>query len=288
MRSNNRLPVYVAALGFWLIIVVFGSFVVIQADTRLVALALLAFTVTVATTNVFRYINWLGAVVSIFIYSLVQTSLNGANTSVLIPIGYFSIGALIASGLVSVITKELDGFNSKMDNNQKLIDELRLYDPITGLMRYPQALRLLKSEIVRSQRYQRNVCLFLVQIENNEESKNQQTAEDLEVIKRQMVGALMSSVRATDIPFGGNEYGAVLPETNLDGAKVVIDRLMNTLVNKVRVPASIGIAQFPEDGVTEIELSRAAEAALQLASKTRKPFVQYAQIRNATKSSSTG
>ena len=287
MRSNNRLPIYVAALGCWLIIVVFGFFALIQADTRLVALALLAFTVTVATTNVFRFINWLVAVVSIFIYSLVQISLNGLNPSVLIPIVYFLVGVLIASGLVYVITRELDRFNSKMDNNEKLIDELRLYDPVTGIMRYPQVLWLLKSEILRSQRYQRNACLFLVQIGNSEELKNQQTDGDSEVIRRQIVGALMSSVRTTDIPFGGNEYGAILPETDLEGSKAVITRLMNTLVNKVRVSASIGIAQFPEDGVTEIELSRAAEAALQLASKTGKPLIQYAQIRNATGSNAS-
>lgn len=285
MRSNNRMLVYVAALGFWLIIVVFCSFVLIQANTRFVALALLAFTLILATTNIIPFAGWLAAVVAIVIYSLVETSLNGVHTGALMPIGYFSFGVLILSGLVSVITRELNGLNFEMDNNQKLFDDLILYDPITGLMRYQQALRLLKSEIIRSQRYKRNVCLLLVKIEKEEESKNQPDAEDTESIKRQIAGALINSVRASDIPFIGNEYGAVLPETNLDGAKIVINRLINTVVNKVRMPINIGIAQFPEDGLTEVELSRAAEAALQLASKTGKPVVQYNQIRNATKSS---
>ncbi len=288
MRSNNRLPAYIAAFGFWLIIVVFASFVVIQANTRLIALALLAFTVTLATTNIVRYAGWVAMVVSIVIYSLVEISQKGANTGVLMPIGYFSAGVLITSGLVSIITRELDNLNFNLNNNQKLIDELRLYDPITGLMRYQQALRLLKSEIIRCQRYKRNVCLLLFQIENDGASKNQPAAEDPEGIKRQMSGALMNSVRTSDIPFEGDGYGAVLPETNLDGAKIVVNRLTNTVVNKVRVPIIVGVAQYPEDGITEVELSRAAEAALEHASKTGKPFVQYDQISNIIKSSSEG
>jgi diguanylate cyclase (GGDEF)-like protein len=284
MRTNNRIPVYVVALGFWLIFVVFCSFVLIQANTRLVALVLLAFTLTLAITNIFPFAGWLAAVASIVIYGLVVTNLNGVTTDALMPVGYFSLGVLILSGLVLIITRELNRLNFEMDNNQKLFNDLILYDPTTGLMRYQQALRLLKSEIIRCQRYKRKVCLLLIKIEKSEESKNQPEAEDTEYIKRQIAAALINSVRASDIPFIGNEYGAVLPETNLDGAKIVINRLINTVVNKVRMPINIGIAQFPEDGLTEVELSSAAEAALQHAAKTEKPVVQYSQIRNATKS----
>lgn len=288
MRSNNRLTAYVATLDFWLIIAVFISFVVFKADTQLIALALLAFTVTLATTNILRYVGWMAAVVSIAIYSLVEINLKGANTSVLIPIGYFSIGVLITSGLGAILTRELVDLNFKIDNNQKLIDELRLYDPITGLMRYQQALRLLKSEIIRCQRYKRNVCLLLFQIENNGASLDKPTTEDIQSLERQMSGALMSSVRSSDIPFEGDGYGAVLTETNMDGAKIVVNRLTNYVVDKVRVPIIVGVAQYPEDGITETELSRAAEAALEHASKIGKTFVQYDQISNITKSSEPG
>ncbi len=285
MRSNNRILIYIAALGFWLIVVVFGSFLWIQDETRLVALALLAFTMTLGVTNIWRYSGWVAAIVSIAIYGLVEVNLGGMHPVALIPVGYFSVGLLIATELVFALIREFEMINFKLDNSQKLIDELRLYDPTTGLMRYQQALRLLKSEIMRSQRYQKNVCLFLVKVEVADEIKDQVVEEN---INRQLVSALMGSVRATDIPFGGGQYGAVLPETNLQGAKIVIDRLINTMVNKARVPVSIGIAQFPEDGLSDADLSRAAEAAMLVASNTSKPYVQYGQIRTAASVENVG
>jgi GGDEF domain-containing protein len=275
MRANKRLFVFLATLGFWLIISVFGSFLLIQADTQILALALFAFTVTIALTNLFRFAGWLAAILSIVIYSLASIGLRGLYADILMPIGYFSIGILVTTALAYVITREVNTLNIKLDNDQKLIDELRIYDPVTGLMRYQQALHLLKSEIIRSQRNNKDICLFLVQIELRDKET------DVESANRQLVGSLMNSVRAIDIPFGGEKYGAVLPETNLAGAKIVVDRLINTMVNKVRVPISIGIAQFPVDGVSDDEMARAAEAALHVASTTGKPFVQYSQIRDA-------
>jgi len=284
MQSNNRILIFMAALGFWLVIVAFGVFLWIPSESRLIALSLIAFSLTVAITNVFRYAGWVAAFVSIAVFGLVQVSLNGLNaSSLLYPMGYFSIGILIAVELVFAFTREFEKLRFKLENGQKLIDELRLYDPNTGLMRYQQALRLLKSEINRSQRYQKNVCLFLVQVEANDTMTDQAIEEGAENTNRQLSGALMSSVRTIDIPFGGSQYGAVLPETNLEGAKVVVDRLINAMVNKARVPVSIGIAQFPEDGLSETDLAKAAEAAQKAASTTGKPYVQYGQIRSTIK-----
>lgn len=269
-----------AALGLWLIASGFGYFVWIQANTRILALALLAFSITLALTNLFRYAGWLATALSIVIYALAQIGLNGVSPDViLLPIGLFSAGLVIAAVLSTAIAQEVVRLNRQLNNDQRLIEELRLFDPITGLMRYQQALRLLKSEILRSQRYEKKLCLFLIRVENLDEIQDQLGLDGVDATKRQVVGALMSSVRATDIPFGGEKFGAVLPETDLTGAKIMTDRLINMVVNKVRVPVNIGIAQFPDDGLSELELTQAAEAALHIASTTGKSYVQYKQIR---------
>jgi GGDEF domain-containing protein len=280
MRSKNRLPAYIAALGFWLIISIFFSFHVIDANTRIIAIALLAFTVTMGATNAFRFSSWIAAVVSIAIYCLVEISLKGFNRTIANPISYYSLGTLVASGLTYIIIREFDNMVFALENNQKLIDELRLYDPVTGLIRYQQALRLLKSEIIRCERYKRKVCLLLFQVENNGKPIDPATTENFSELERQMSGALMSSVRTSDIPFEGDGYGAVLTETDLDGVNIVVNRLTNYVVDRVRVPIIVGVAQYPEDGKTEVELSRAAEAALEHAIKIGKSFVQFDQIDN--------
>lgn len=289
MRPNNRLFVLLAALGLWLIASGFGYFVWIQANTRILALALLAFSITLALTNLFRYAGWLATALSIVIYALAQIGLNGVSPDIiLLPIGLFSAGLVIAAVLSTAIAQEVVRLNRQLNNDQRLIEELRLFDPITGLMRYQQALRLLKSEILRSQRYEKKLCLFLIRVENLDEIQGQLGLDGVDATKRQVVGALMSSVRATDIPFGGEKFGAVLPETDLTGAKIMTDRLINMVVNKVRVPVNIGIAQFPDDGLSELELTQAAEAALHIASTTGKSYVQYKQIREMVEETKSG
>jgi diguanylate cyclase (GGDEF)-like protein len=278
MRSNNRLLAYIAALGFWLIIAIFFSFHVIETDTRIIAIALLAFTVSIGITNAFRFSSWIAALISIAIYGLVEVNLKGVNNLNLNPISYFSVGVLVTSGLSHVITREFENIIFSLENNQKLIDELRLYDPVTGLIRYMQALRLLKSEIIRCERYKRKVCLLLFQIEKYEELIDQGTPEIFADLERKMSGALMSSVRTSDIPFEGDGYGAILTETDMDGVRIVVNRLTNYVVDRVRVPIVIGVAQYPEDGKTEVELSRAAEAALEHAVKTGSKYVQFDQL----------
>ncbi len=278
MRSNNRLFTFVAALGFWLIFSGLGTFLWIQSNTRILVMALLAFTVTMAITSLFRFSGWIATILAILIYVFAEIRLNGVSTDVILPIGIFSVGLGIASLLANIVAREAMNINRQLDRDQKLIEELRLYDPVTGLMRYQQALRLLKSEIDRSRRFEKNICMFLVHIDNLEEVEKQHGVPGVEETKRKVVDLLVSSVRAIDITFGGEKMGAYLPETNLKGAKIVINRLMNALVNKAHIPASIGIAEFPNDGVTESELAQAAEAAMHVAASTGKPFVHYNQI----------
>jgi GGDEF domain-containing protein len=278
MLSNKRLYAYIAAFGFWIIIAIFFSFHVIPLNTRIVAIALLAFTVAIGATNIFRFSGWIAAVVSIIIYSLVEINLKGLRVDILNPIYYFSVGVLVTSGFAALFSHEIDDLFFSVENNQKLIDELRLYDPVTGLIRYKQALRLLKSEIIRCERYKRKVCLLLFQVENNGESLDPETAENFADLDRKMSGALMSSVRTSDIPFEGDGYGAVLTETDMDGVNIVANRLTNYVVDRIRVPIVIGVAQYPEDGKTEIELSRAAEAALEYALINKRSLVRFDQI----------
>ena len=285
MRTNNKLFILIALLGFWLILSVVGSFLWVPASTRILVLAMLAFSVTLTVTNLFRFSGWLATLSSILIYSLVAINLQGMQSGVLTNVGLVALGILVAFILAEAVRREGIVINKQLSSSQKLIEELRQFDPVTGIMRYQQALRLFKSEVIRSQRFDKKVCIFLMQIGNMDAILSERGAEEVEAIKRQVVGALVSAVRSTDIPFGGEKYGAVLPETDRESATAVLDRLINTMTNKLHVVVNIGIAQFPKDGVTELELANAAEAALLVAIKTEKPVISYQQVREIADSS---
>jgi diguanylate cyclase (GGDEF)-like protein len=284
MRSNDisspKLFLLTAALSVWLL---FSAFAAFWSDpsTSILALALLAFTTTMALTMLFRFSGWLAAVFSIIIFSFTILSLNGFTRLVFVPIGIHILSIVISALLGSAIAKEVSRVNHQLANDQKLIKELRLYDPDTGLLRYQYVLRTLKTEIIRSQRYEKNLSVILVQIGNLAEIESEHGPAGIEIINRQVAELLSVSLRAIDIPFGGEKMGAILPETSPEGTQIVVKRLVNSASRKARAALYIGAAHFPADGVTENELIQSAESALQVSQSTGQPYVEYSNLREA-------
>jgi diguanylate cyclase (GGDEF)-like protein len=78
-----------------------------------------------------------------------------------------------------------------------------------------------------------------------------------------------SSIRSVDMAFryGGDEYTIFMPETQLDGAYRVAERIRKTIESKTSsrvmpVTVSLGIANWPIDGVMKEEIIARADAAL--------------------------
>jgi diguanylate cyclase (GGDEF)-like protein len=283
---SPKLYLLPAILSIWL---VFSAFTAHWGDqfTFLLAMALLAFTTTLSLTKFFRFSGWLAAILSISIYTFTQIGLNGLNSSILLTTIIFALSILVSAWLSYLIANEATRVNRQLENNQKLIDELRLYDSETGLLRYQYVYRTLKTEIVRSQRYEKNLSVILLEIGNLDEIKAEYGPDGLDLIKRQVAELLSISLRAMDIPFGGEKIGAILPETDIEGAQIVVHRLITNAGRKARAALFIGVAQFPTDGVTENELMQSAEAALHVSLSTGQPYVAYAQVREVATSKAT-
>jgi diguanylate cyclase (GGDEF)-like protein len=65
--------------------------------------------------------------------------------------------------------------------------------------------------------------------------------------------------------YGGDEFALVLPETNAFAAQQVADRVRNCLDREEEIPRlslSVGIATFPQSGVTVQQLLESADRAL--------------------------
>jgi diguanylate cyclase (GGDEF)-like protein len=261
---------------------IFATLGMIWVDpaTTILSLALLAFTATLSLTGMFRYSNWTGAILSILIYAGAQMALKGTGEAILLPIAALAVAVLVIALVGNWIADEARRVYRQLSNDQKMIEELRLFDPATGVLRYRYVYQTLRSEVLRSQRYDKHLCVLLMDVAN-EATRSELGAEGLEEVTRQAIELLPSSLRAMDIPFSGDKVGAILPETNLEGAQKVVDRLIERVQRKLRLPISIGIAQFPTDGVTEDELIRAAEAALQESQNTGQTYTQYAQLQQS-------
>jgi diguanylate cyclase (GGDEF)-like protein/putative nucleotidyltransferase with HDIG domain len=86
---------------------------------------------------------------------------------------------------------------------------------------------------------------------------------------------IQSSIRHIDIGFryGGDEFAIILPQSSLDGAHKVAERIIKGVESGIDTRAipmtcSIGIASWPTDGVMREELIRSADGSLYYAKDT--------------------
>jgi diguanylate cyclase (GGDEF)-like protein len=86
---------------------------------------------------------------------------------------------------------------------------------------------------------------------------------------------IQASIRTVDMAFryGGEEFAIILPETTLEGAYLVAERIREKIEQKIfagrsSITASLGIAGWPNDGVNKEQILISADKALYTAKGT--------------------
>lgn len=284
-RQDLRFKLLVATLGVWLIL---GSLAIGWVDSTfyMLAFGLLALTTTISLIHSTRVLSIGIVLMGALIFSIVQVMVYGLTPRVLLPSLVCLIALTGTAALGMLANRHFTRMTQQLEQQHKLVDELRVYDPDTNLLRYPYALQTLKSEIARGQRYGRPLCLFFLQVHEPAEWTRAEQADAKRHAYQQIADLVRNSLRAVDVPFvNATKFGAILPETDAVGARLVCERLEERITQKMRLATYIGIAHFPSDGVTEEQLVQGAEAALHLAQTTGQPIVFYVQLRHAAQSS---
>ncbi|HXM95977.1 MAG TPA: diguanylate cyclase [Candidatus Dormibacteraeota bacterium] len=163
---------------------------------------------------------------------------------------------------------------------RQLEDHLRqqaALDPLTGLANYRHLAEVLDMEIKRSERTGREFALLLFDLDGLKQINDRyghQTGSH--AICR--VADVLSLCRDIDMAarYGGDEFAIVLPETGVEAANQVAQRIRNSIANDGMEPAlsvSIGVAVYPHDGERIEVLLRAADTAM-YSMKARKHKLQ--------------
>ena len=86
---------------------------------------------------------------------------------------------------------------------------------------------------------------------------------------------IQASIRTVDMAFryGGEEFAIILPETTIEGAYLVAERIREKIEQKIfagrsSITASLGIAGWPNDGVNKEQILISADKALYTAKGT--------------------
>jgi len=153
------------------------------------------------------------------------------------------------------------------------MQELASRDGLTGLLNRRALEDVLSRELKASTRYRASACLILIDVDYFKSVNDLfgHAAGD-DVLK--VVGTLMQqAVRDTDSVgrYGGEEFGIVLPHTDLDRAAVLAERLREQIEchefdadgGRVRITVSVGISQIPDRTIRTVpDWTATADAAL--------------------------
>ena len=149
------------------------------------------------------------------------------------------------------------------------------HDELTGLPNRTLLLDRLNQALVRAKRQHKELALLLLDLDEFKEINDRLGHVAGDKLLRQVAERLSSCIRGSDTAcrYGGDEFVLMLPEVDgerraLEVAEKIRVRLARPYVvdgHSILVTASIGVALYPVDGMTQDALIKYADAAMYLA-----------------------
>ncbi|CEP36828.1 MULTISPECIES: GGDEF domain-containing protein [unclassified Halomonas] len=120
---------------------------------------------------------------------------------------------------------------------------LATHDGLTETYNRRHLLDLANTEFKRAARYGLSLCVMMLDIDHFKTINDEQGHAAGDHMLKTLAHAMRSTVRDWDLlgRYGGDEFIIILPETDIQGAQVIAERLSNTL-QSARLSVSIGIA----------------------------------------------
>ena len=171
------------------------------------------------------------------------------------------------------IEKELRETKRQLEDSNHELERRANTDGLTALANRRLFIETLEREIERAQRYQRPLSLVMLDLDHFKAVNDTYGHAAGDSVLRAAAAALNRVSRDTDLParIGGEELALVLPETHVEGAAQVAERL-RTLIAAERhlaphgtdfsVTASFGVASHLGQEGTAAELMQRADEAL--------------------------
>ena len=169
----------------------------------------------------------------------------------------------------------------------RLVERQANTDGLTELPNRRQFEEALEGEISRAERFGGGLALILADLDDFKQVNDRYGHQAGDDVLRTFAAILRDTVREIDLPsrYGGEEFAVLLPQTDLEGAHRLAERLRRALASRpmttqpgalVGVTASFGVAAFP-DSQTPAALFAAADDALYQAKHAGKNCVVSAQ-----------
>jgi diguanylate cyclase (GGDEF)-like protein/PAS domain S-box-containing protein len=154
---------------------------------------------------------------------------------------------------------------------QARIEHLATHDLLTGLGNRVRFERALNEAVAAAHLDKTSVALLAIDLDHFKEVNDLYGHLGGDATLRQAADRMRAAMRGEDLAcrLGGDEFAVILTETTPTLVQACAERLLAAFLapfeldaRQVRIGASIGIANFPDDSATAEELMRHADIAL--------------------------
>jgi diguanylate cyclase (GGDEF)-like protein len=166
--------------------------------------------------------------------------------------------------------KKTEELEAQLAKAQKQLELLAVSDSLTGLVSRRGVLEILKSEEQRAKRYNTIFSLLIIEIDKIYQINQSHGHECGDHVIQQVADGIQSILREVDVlsRWAGEEFLLILPETNMEGAKAVAEKILNRIQEEpmkwkeeeLILSVSIGIARYNGSFKTNIQNAEAEKS----------------------------
>lgn len=145
-------------------------------------------------------------------------------------------------------------------------------DSLTDLRNRAFFFNAVDREVLRSRRFRRGFCLLMMDLDGLKAINDRYGHYQGDLVLRAVAHVIRTGLRGVDVAarYGGDEFVALLPETDPAGAYLVAEKIRQAASEmvvgarglEIKTSLSIGVVSYPDDGRTADELMIAADQAM--------------------------
>ena len=148
-------------------------------------------------------------------------------------------------------------------------EEKARVDELTGLLNRRSLDEMIDSEISRHSRYGGKFALAILDLDSFKAFNDTKGHLAGDTLLGQVGNIIKNKIRNSDQAFryGGDEFAILLPQTTIEAASQVTERVRESIASEldtgdINITASIGLASWPEDGMSHSDIIAAADLTL--------------------------